>query len=331
MEVAVLANLKTNVPHHEGEPRDAWAELDSPRTIEAIVAALEEMGHRAYHLEGNETLPAELLRLRPDFCFNICEGLQGDGREAQVPALLELLGIPYSGSRVVTLAVTLEKDLTKLVLARHGAPTAPFQVFRSGEEPLRPELHFPLFVKPVREGTGMGVSGQSRVADERALRAQVRRVLDVYRQPALVESYIPGREITVGMVGNGDPFVLPALEVDLSTCPPEENGIYTSRIKTELPESPRYLTPAPLPAELSRRLAELAVSAFRALGCLDVCRVDFRVTPQGEPFVLEVNPLPGLNPDLSDLVFQARAAGWSHAQLVQRITEAALLRWGLLG
>lgn len=333
LRIALLANLKRNAPHVDREPPDAWAELDSMTTVEAIIRALESVGHEAFHLEGDASLTDRLHETAPDFCFNLCEGHRGDGREAQVPGVLELLGIPYSGSRVVTLAVTLEKHLTKMVLEHHGLPTAPFQLFHSASDALRPDLGFPLFVKPVREGTGIGVNGRSRVAGEGELREQVAWLLQTYRQPALVEAYIPGREITVGLVGNfgqgQGPVVLPALEIDLSDVPPEENGIYTSRIKADLPHLPRYLTPAPIPNQWTERLGHLAVETFRALDCLDVARVDFRVTPDGKPYILELNPLPGLNPELSDLVFEARAAGWSHAELILRITDSALRRWGL--
>ncbi|MBI3962581.1 MAG: D-alanine--D-alanine ligase, partial [Deinococcus sp.] len=155
-KVALLANLKKNAPHHPGEPPDAHADLDSESTMLAIQAALESRGHRVTFLEGGRNLPSDLSRLRPDIAFNVCEGHQGDSREAQVPALLEMLGIPYTGSKVLTLALTLDKPMTKRVLAYAGIRTPAFQVFERGDEPLGGNLSYPLFVKPSREGTGMG-------------------------------------------------------------------------------------------------------------------------------------------------------------------------------
>ena len=202
MHVALLANLKKNAPTWPGMPPDQWDDLDSEETIEAIMGALEAGGHQVTFLEGDVTLYDTLRQVKPDICFNICEGHFGDSREAQVPALLEMLRIPYTGSRVLTLALALDKPMTKRVLAYHGLPTPPFQVFERVNEPLDPDMHFPLFVKPSREGTGMGVSAESIVHDEAQLRVQLERQLARYNQPILVERFIEGREVTVGMLGN---------------------------------------------------------------------------------------------------------------------------------
>ena len=160
LNIAVLANLKRNAPKYTGMPEDAWDDLDSDITVHAIVAALEARGHRATFLEGNLSLTETLPALKPDICFNICEGHWGDSREAHVPAILEMLRMPYTASGVMTLALTLDKPMTKRVLAFHGLPTPAFQVFERADEPVDPDLTFPLFVKPSREGTGMGVSGR---------------------------------------------------------------------------------------------------------------------------------------------------------------------------
>src|SRR5512139_3866803 len=202
MNVAVLANLKKNAPTWPGMPPDKWDDLDSEETIEHILQALRAGGHHATFLEGDPTLFDNLRKVKPDICFNICEGHFGDGREAQVPAILEMLRIPYTGSRVLTLALALDKSMTKRVLSYHNLPTPPFQVFERVNEPLDPDLRFPLFVKPSREGTGMGVSPDSVVRDEAQLRTQLQIQLSKYSQPILAERYIEGREVTVGIVGN---------------------------------------------------------------------------------------------------------------------------------
>jgi D-alanine-D-alanine ligase len=202
LNIAVLANLKRNAPHQEELSDDAWDDLDSDVTVNAIIAALESAGHRATFLEGDLSLVEILPKLRPAICFNISEGHWGASRESHVPAILEMLRIPYTASGVLTLALTLDKPMTKRVLSFHGLPTPAFQVFERADEPLDSDLQYPLFVKPSREGTGMGVSGESVVHGEPELRARLADQLARYRQPILVERFIRGREITVGLIGN---------------------------------------------------------------------------------------------------------------------------------
>ncbi len=329
LRIALLANLEKNAPHGVGEAQDRWAELDSERTVEAIAASLRQGGHKVTFLEGDESLCGRLRRGHFDIAFNICEGHRGDSRESHVPALLEMLGIPYTGSKVLCLALTLDKPMTKRVLAFHGLPTPRFQVFDHPFANLDSDLRYPLFVKPAGEGTGMGINGDSVVRDESQLRRQLQWLIETYGQPALVEEYVEGREITVGVLGNAELQVLPPLEIDLSTCPPEERGIYTSRIKAELPTVPRYLCPAGLSEAVVDELSRLAVAAFRALGCMDVARVDFKLDAHDgdRPYILEVNPLPGLSPGISDMVMQAEADGMSHAELINAILGAALERY----
>jgi D-alanine-D-alanine ligase len=329
LRIALLANLKINAPHGSGDPRDRWSELDSERTVESIAAALGQAGHKVTFLEGDESLYGRLQRGYFDIAFNICEGHRGDSRESHVPAMLEMLGIPYTGSKVLSLALTLDKPMAKRILAFHGLPTPAFQVFDNPDEPLDPCLSYPLFVKPVGEGTGMGINGNSAVRNEGEMRRQLHWLTDTYKQPALVEEFIEGREITVGVVGNEPLHVLPPLEIELSRCPPEERGIYTGRIKSELPELPFYICPTALTEAQEDELKGLAAAAFRALNCLDVARVDFKLDANhGEkPYILEVNPLPGLSPGVSDLVFEAEAEGMSHAQLINAILDAALERY----
>ncbi|MEJ2732020.1 MAG: hypothetical protein P8189_00400 [Anaerolineae bacterium] len=350
MKVALLANLKKNAPAWPGMSPDRWDDLDSEETIQAVMKAIEAGGHDVTFLEGNASLFETLPRVKPDICFNICEGHFGDGREAQVPALLEMLRIRYTGSQVLALALALDKPMTKRVLTYHGLPTPPFQVFERLTEPLDPQLDFPLFVKPSREGTGMGISAESIARDEVQLRTQLRRSFERYDQPALVERYIEGREVTVGTVGNlrspvawrlpddeEAPRILkglhffPALEVDMAAYPVEEAGVYTSRIKVEMAHEFHYLCPAPLTDNQIDELNWLAAAVFRVTGCLDVARVDFRLDANDgdRPYILEVNPLPGLNPGYSDLCIEAAADGWSYDDLINEILNLAIERYGL--
>lgn len=204
-KVAVLANIKDdNTPKPEGVPPDAFADFDHIETIHHICGAIETDGHETIFLQADRTLPFTLQEAQPDICFNIAEGLGGDAREAQVPALLEMFGIPYTGSRVLTNGISLDKTLTKRIWRDRRLPVAPFQEFNAGDEPLRSELKFPLFVKPAREGTGMGVDMNAIVNNEKELRERVQYIVNVYQQPALVETFLPGREFTVGILGRSD-------------------------------------------------------------------------------------------------------------------------------
>jgi D-alanine-D-alanine ligase len=349
-KVALLANLKKNAPKFEGMPVDQWDDLDSESTVYALVEAIRAGGHECEFLEGDATLLDTVRKYRPDICFNICEGHFGDGREAQVPAILEMLLIPYTGSKVLTLALALDKPMTKRILAWHELPTPPFQTFERVDDPINDDISYPLFVKPSREGTGMGVTGKSIVNNEDELRERVAAIIARYKQPALVESYIEGREVTVGFVGNLEGPVarrlpededsrliiaglqfFPPMEVDLK---PFEGSdvVYSNRLKVDLADQLNYLCPAPIPPALVEDLNWYAAAVFRVTGGLDVTRVDFRldIHDNWRPYILETNPLPGLSPGVSDLVIEAEAAGLSHTELVNRILETALKRYGLI-
>jgi D-alanine-D-alanine ligase len=349
-KVALLANLKKNAPHFEGMPADQWDDLDSEKTVNALVEAIRAGGHTCDFLEGDLSLFDNVRKYKPDICFNICEGHFGDAREAQVPAILEMLQIPYTGSKVLSLALALDKPMTKRVLHYHELPTPNFQTFERVDEPLHDDLAFPLFVKPSHEGTGMGVSGNSIVRNEEELRQQVRRILDRYKQSALVECYIEGREVTVGVVGNlvgpaarrlpededalriqqGLRF-LPPMEVDLDPYI-ETDTVYSNRLKVDLADQLTYLCPAPIPDELVEELNWLTAAVFRVTGSLDVARVDFRLNAAEnfKPYILEINPLPGLSPGISDLVIEAAALGIDHTELVNMILDTALARYEMI-
>lgn len=349
--VAVLANLKKNAPRWEGMAEDQWDDLDSEGTVNALVEAIRAGGHESDFLEGDISLLDTVRKYKPDICFNICEGHFGDAREAQVPAILEMLRIPYTGSKVLTLALTLDKPMTKRVLTYHDLPTPPFQVFERVDEPLSSDMTYPLFVKPSREGTGMGVSVKSIVNHDDELREQVDYVLKRYKQTALVEKFIDGREVTVGIVGNlRGPVArrmphdenLPRIQAGLHFLPPMEvdlkpyldsDAVYSNRLKVALADQLNYLCPAPIDEELMDDLNWYAAAVFRVVGALDVSRVDFRLDANDnwKPYILEINPLPGLSPGISDLVIEAEADGIGHTQLVNQILNTALKRHGMLG
>ena len=361
MRIAVLANLKENAPTWDGMSPDQWDDLDSIKTINSIIAALESNGHEATFFEANIAQPhnliAHLQEFQPDLCFNIAEGHFGNGREAQIPGILEMLRIPYTGSPLVTLAIALDKPMTKRLLYYHGLPTPDFQVFEKSTDSIdedlldeNGELRFPMFVKPSREGTGMGVSASSIVNTVAELREQVGKQLIAYNQPILCERFISGREVTVGVIGNLLPTAarrlndrtppqelpegltfFPPMEINTEKYDESEAGLYTNRIKVELVDTFYYTCPANLSPEEVQALNQLTVAVFKVLGCTDVARVDFRLDHiTGTPYILEVNPLPGLNPKYSDLCIEAAAAGWKYEELINSIVEHAAERHGLL-
>jgi D-alanine-D-alanine ligase len=349
LRVALLANLKVNAPHWEGMAHDQWDDLDSEKTICVLVDAIRAGGYECEFLEGNITLFDTLQKFGPDICFNICEGHFGDSREAQVPAILEMLRIPYTGSRVLTLALALDKPMTKRILYYHDLPTPTFQTFERVDEELHDDMIFPMFVKPSREGTGMGVSARSVVNNEAELREQIAYVHKKYKQTALVEQFIEGREVTVGMVGNligpvarrlPEPRTTPRMEAGLHFFPPmevdlkpylETDAVYSNRLKVALADQLDYLCPAPLEPDMVDELNWLAAACFRVMGGLDVSRIDFRLDANDncKPYILEINPLPGLSPGISDIVIEAAADGIGHTELVHMILDAALRRYSM--
>jgi D-alanine-D-alanine ligase len=348
--VALLANLKANAPKFDGMAEDQWDDLDSEKTINSLVNAIRAGGNYCEFFEGDITLIDNLAEHKPDICFNICEGHFGDAREAHIPSILEMLRIPYTGSKVMTLSLALDKPMTKRVLSYHELPTPAFQTFERVDEPLNNDMLFPLFVKPSREGTGMGVSGKSIVNDETELREQVVYIHERYKQPALVERFISGREVTVGVVGNligpvarrlpadeSSPRIqsglrfFPPMEVNLQ--PFEDSDIvYSNRLKVDLADQLDYICPAPLDDDMVDELNWLTAAVFRVTGALDVSRVDFRLDAEDnwKPNILEINPLPGLSPGISDLVIEAAAEGVDHTYLVNMILDTALKRYGMI-
>ncbi len=346
-KIAVLANIKDDATTKpEGVPPDAFADFDHIETIDSIRAALETDGHQTCFIQADENLPFALKEEQPDICFNIAEGLGGDAREAQVPALLEMFGIPYTGSRVLTNGISLDKTLTKRIWRDRRLPVAPFQEFTIGDEPLRPELKFPLFVKPAREGTGMGVDTKAIVKNEKELRERAMYIINTYQQPALVETFLPGREFTVGIMGRVDAKLysrhpewyekdgfhrFPVLELDSSRSVTPNVYSQASKAKDVGEEgAPDYVCPADIDPELDRKLKHFALRAHQLLYALDISRTDIRLDEEGNPRLLEINTLPGLTPDYSDLCLQAKAEGIRYEDLILDILYLGASRWGMV-
>lgn len=320
----IVVGFTYNVKH-EDSSGDEHAEWDPPETIIAISNALARQGHIVVHLEATPDLPRVLAEADVDLIFNIAEGVEGRNREAQVPALCELLGIPYTGSDSATLAIALDKALCKKVLMQHDILTPKFQVMESGRERLSGDLTFPLIVKPNAEGSSKGIGSANVVDNEDQLRIAVKNLVETYRQPALVEEYIKGREFTVGLLGDKRPRVLPPMEI-LFRDASLERPVYDYAVKQEWEKHVRYECPAKLtPAQL-KAIEKIARATFWALDCRDVARVDLRMADNGDIYVLEVNPLPGLTPDYSDLILISKATGMGYDELIAEVMVGGLKR-----
>jgi len=333
MNVGLCFNLKKPSPDPFAD--DLYAEWDDEETIEAVRSALAHR-HRVTLVEGDEEAFENMRRLRPDIVFNMAEGIRGASRELQIPAMLDMLGIPYTGSDPLTLALCLDKSLAKEILGYHGIPTSPFRVVRT-LKPIHDLPSFPLIVKPLWEGSSKGIGNKALVKTPKELKEQVTTILTRYRQPALVEKYLPGREFTVALLGNGDQVeVLPIVEILFDQLPKEINPIYSYEAKWiwDTVEKPLeiFACPAKVPPRLRNKIQSVCRGAFSALRCQDWCRIDIRLDDAGEPSVLELNPLPGILPDPdanSCFPKAARTAGLTYDELINRVLEIASQRLGL--
>ena len=312
---------------------DAFAEWDDPSTIAAVEQALGLFGS-VIRLEADQFFPQNLAFARPDLVFNMAEGLHGQSREALVPAICEYLAVPYTGSDPLTLALSLHKGRTKETLAYRGVPTAPFSCVDALAGLDRMALPFPVFVKPIAEGSGKGVFTTNLCATQQTLHERVRFLLERYAEPVLIETYLPGPEFTVAILGNGvEAYCLPVVGFDFSTLPEGAPPVYGYEAKWvwDRPEAPLaiFRCPAPVPAALYREVERTALDAYHALGCRDWCRVDLRVDRFGVPNILELNPLPGVIPDPtmnSCFPKAARAAGFAYDELIQEVVRIAWRR-----
>ena len=306
-----------------GYGEEETAEFDRPDTIEAIQEALGNLGFETVRIGNVRSLAARLCGgERWDLVFNIAEGLKGFGREGQVPALLDVYGIPYTISDPMVLSLTLHKGMTKRIVRDLGIPTADFAVVENESDVETVSLTFPLFAKPVAEGTGKGVTSSSKISCRSELFSVCQRLLAKYEQPVLVETFLPGREFTVGIAGTGkEAIALGVLEVVLKENAEEEAYSYLNKEKCE--ELVEYRL---VDDEESEKATGFALAAWRGLGCRDAGRVDLRADAHGTPNLMEVNPLPGLHPQHSDLPILCTAVGISYRDLIGMIVQSALSR-----
>jgi len=322
MKVGIAYDLRQDYLA-EGYTEEETAEFDRGETIDAIEAALQGFGCETNRIGGIRKLAPRLAGgERWDMVFNIAEGLKGFGREAQVPALLEAYGVPYTFSDPLVLAVSLHKAMTKHVLRDKGVPTPDFYEVESDSDVEGVNLPFPLFAKPVAEGTGKGISNKSKITNKEQLKAVCRELLRVYDQPVLVERFLPGREFTVGILGTGDK-VRPVGVMEVVLKGEAEPEVYSYHNKEKYQELVEYRVPEEGDAA---RAVSVAVAAWKGLGCRDAGRVDLRSDEHGVPNLMEINPLAGLHPEHSDLCIIARQVGMSYSSLIAAIMESAMHR-----
>ncbi|HCP11572.1 MAG TPA: D-alanine--D-alanine ligase [Planctomycetaceae bacterium] len=309
-----------------GYSHEATAELDSEATVSALDRTLQALGHQTDRIGHLRQLTTRLAAGdRWDLVFNICEGMHGLSRESQVPALLEGWQIPCTFSDSFTMAVCLHKGLTKAILERAGLATAAFCVVESAADIPKVQMPWPLFVKPVAEGTGKGVSAASVVRSAAELDVACRSLLDRFHQPVLVERFLPGREFTVGILGTGPAArVIGTMEVEL--LPNAEQGCYSLENKEHWQDRVRYTLVQPDQDPEAAAAAELALQSWLVLNGRDAGRIDIRSDEHGRPAFIEANPLAGLNPDYSDLPMLATKAGLTYQQLIGGIVDSAALR-----
>jgi D-alanine-D-alanine ligase len=326
MHIGIAFDLKADRPAAAGLPDDWQEEFDSPVTINAIAAVLRARGHTVTELGDGRGLVEKLLADPPDLVFNIAEGEGiGRSREARVPAVCEMLGVPYTGSDPSTLAAALDKGWARQIVAAEGVKVPDGCVVTPAQLvdfPHRPEF-YPRIVKPAWEGSSKGICRRSLARTPRELHEAVYEIRDSYKQPVVVEEFIDGDELTVGVVGNGSPRVLGVMRVIPTKT--DEPFVYSLEVKRNWIERVRYECPARLAENVAREVMSAARDAYLALGCRDVARIDFRLR-RGVPYFIEANPLPGLNPDASDLVFIANFMGISYEQLIGMILDAAMER-----
>jgi D-alanine-D-alanine ligase len=328
MIVGLSYDLKSAVSSGREQPEDALEEYDSIETVNALQAAIEAKGLTVVKLGGGLEFLKHILQEKVDFVFNISEGLGNyRSREAQVPAVLEMLDIPYSGADPQCLAICLDKALTKKLIAAAGIPTPQWTVagldnFKSIDWP---HLPYPAFVKPIWEGSSKGIRLSSLADNPADLDQLVSGLLKKYAQPVLIEEFIAGEEVTVGLVGNRPPRMIGIMRV--VPRQKEPRFIYSLEVKRDYEKLVDYECPARLAARTLKRIEEYALKAFQILECRDFARVDFRIGKDGTPYFLEINPLAGLNPKSSDLVIMAGLVDIRYNALIGSILDAALARY----
>jgi D-alanine-D-alanine ligase len=326
--IGLTYDIKEDYQLQEGQPKDAYAEFDPEHVIDNIVVSLEQCGYKVLRIGNVYNLLKRIDNLDVDIVFNLAEGLGSRNRESQVPIFLEMKGIPYVGSDALTLGLTLDKIIAKKIFISEGIPTPRFVELKSADsiEKNMDHLKFPLIVKLRYEGSSKGLDEGARVANIDELRNRVDRIINTYNESVLVEEFILGSEFTVGIIGNENPEALPIVQIQIDNKLDLQDMFYTfARISSD---KLKYVCPPKISDALYKKIADYAIKAYQSVECRDFGRVDFRVDTQGNPYVLEINPLPSLsNEDI--FMVTAKVLGISFPQMLDKIITTALKRYGL--
>jgi D-alanine-D-alanine ligase len=330
MKIGITYNIKDELSPEAIIDSESCEEFDTPNTIHALCGILEKNGYETVKLGGDIGIVDKLKQDKIDFVFNIAEGYSGRNRESHIPSLLEMLHMPYSGSDPLTLGLTLDKIMTKKIALQAGIPVPRYKAIQTLHDlqGLEGKLHYPLITKPAWEGSSKGIYDSSKVFTRKELEISIGSLLEKYPcQPLLVEEYIEGREITVGVIGNDNPEILGLMEI-VNKKKPGGDVFYSLETKRHWKELVEYACPPSLNRVLDNHIRYRALTAFREFGCRDIARIDFRISEKRHKlFMLEVNPLPGLSPEYADLVIMARARGLSYEELIMSILNQALSRY----
>ncbi|MCE1163825.1 MAG: D-alanine--D-alanine ligase [Bacteroidetes bacterium] len=312
---------------------DTYAEWDSMETIGAVKSALEAGNHDVELVEADENAYRRLKDLRPDFVFNVAEGFNGASRESQIPSMLEMLNIPFTGSDSITIGICHDKSRCKEILSYYNIPNSKFFIT---DRPVKngSALNFPKFVKPLHEGSSKGIYNSSVANSTEELNSEIERIKSCYGQPALVEDFVPGKEFTVAMLGNGDNVrVLPVVEINLDSVPEGFNKIYSYEVKwffdTRENQLDIFKCPADIDKKIYSRIEEVCKDTYKALRIRDWARIDIRLDGNNVPNVIEINPLPGILPDPADnscYPKASRAAGMDYSAMINAVLNEAVKR-----
>ena len=316
-----------------------YAEWDNIETINAIKEALE-IYHEVILVEADHNAYEKFRSIKPDIVFNVSEGINGAGREAQIPAILDLLDIPYTGSDPLTLSICLDKARTKEILTYHSIPNARFNLIESIDQldRINSSIQFPIIAKPVREGSSKGIFNSSFIENDNELNDYLKENLNNYKQPFILEEFLPGREFTVAVIGNGrDTEILPIIEMNFSSLPENLLPIYSYEAKWiyDTPENPLdiYVCPAQIDQKLEKEIKEIVLKTYTILRCRDWCRIDVRLDIDDKPQIIEVNPLPGVLPDPNDnscFPKAARESGMDYNTMINTVLFHAAKRNNLI-
>lgn len=324
LKVGISYNLKTG---KKEKVEDIEAEYDNIETVQAIKKVFENHGCKVELYEVNKDFPQKLRKSPPDIMFNIAEGISGRGREAEVPGLLTMMGIPYTGSDETTLCIGLDKALTKRILRTYHIKSPRSVVLSDSEKVVASFVKYPLIIKPNAEGSSKGISDISIVKNKEELKALTEKNLKVYKEDMLAEEYIEGREFTVGLIGNGKEIkAFTPMEIRFRKKTQDDYSVYSFNVKKDYKKYIEYKCPSDIDEKTQREMEKIALKVYKILGCRDFARMDFRVSESGEIYFIEINPLPGLAPEYSDYPMLADFCGVNYDKLLMEILKTAMKR-----